>query len=117
MALGKLAEGEELGSNLLHVSQRTPANSGGRGAWQRRGQGRPVQAWARATSPLCPDCPKHQTFAADLGRSVSCPTNGLMRRAANGISNRQYFDRPGASLLCKFRSPKATHQRPFCSHT
>jgi hypothetical protein len=26
---------------------------------------------------------------------------------------RQYFDRPGASLLCKFRSPKAIHQRPF----
>ena len=25
-----LAEGEELGSNLLHVAQRTPANSGGR---------------------------------------------------------------------------------------
>jgi hypothetical protein len=36
--------------------------------------------------------------------------------AANGVSKRQYFDRPGASLLCKFRSPKVTHQRPFCSH-
>jgi hypothetical protein len=26
-ALGKLAEGEELGSNLLHVGQRTQANA------------------------------------------------------------------------------------------
>src|SRR3979411_2354761 len=34
--LDRLAEGEELGSNLLHVGQRTPANSGGRGARQRR---------------------------------------------------------------------------------
>jgi hypothetical protein len=34
-----LAEGEELGSNLLHVDQRTPANSGGRGFWQSTGQG------------------------------------------------------------------------------
>jgi hypothetical protein len=35
-ALGKLAEGEELGSNLLHVGQRTPAGSGGSGSWQKR---------------------------------------------------------------------------------
>jgi hypothetical protein len=32
-----MAEGEELGSNLLHVAQRTPANSGGRGFWQGHG--------------------------------------------------------------------------------
>ena len=29
-----LAEGEELGSNLLHVGQRTPASSNGSGSWQ-----------------------------------------------------------------------------------
>jgi hypothetical protein len=35
-SLGKLAEGEELGSNLLHVGQRTPASSNGSGSWQWR---------------------------------------------------------------------------------
>jgi hypothetical protein len=39
-ASAKVAEGEELGSNLLHVGQRTPVGSGGRGSWQRRGQRR-----------------------------------------------------------------------------
>src|SRR3979490_2783657 len=39
MALGKLAEGEELGSNLLHVGQSTAASSCVRSSWQRRGQG------------------------------------------------------------------------------
>ena len=34
--MGKLAEGEELGSNLLYVGQGAPASSGGRGSWQRR---------------------------------------------------------------------------------
>src|SRR6266403_779208 len=34
-----LAEGEELGSNLLHVGQSTPASSCVRSSWQRRGQG------------------------------------------------------------------------------
>ena len=36
MALGKLAEGEELGSNLLHVGQGTPSSSGGWGSWKAR---------------------------------------------------------------------------------
>ena len=31
---GSMAEGEELGSNLLHVGQGTAASSGGRGSWQ-----------------------------------------------------------------------------------
>ena len=34
-----LAEGEKLGSNLLHVGQSTPASSCVRSSWQRRGQG------------------------------------------------------------------------------
>jgi hypothetical protein len=41
-ASAKVAEGEELGSNLLHVGQGTPANSGEPGYWQRRRQGRPT---------------------------------------------------------------------------
>ena len=39
-ASAKLAEGEELGSNLLHVAPGTPASSAGRGSWQRRAKGR-----------------------------------------------------------------------------
>jgi hypothetical protein len=68
------------------------------------------------------DCPRHVRFPSDSDRTADI-AGGPVRApltdscaAANGISNRQYFDRPGASLLCKFRSPKATHQRPFCSH-
>src|SRR5258705_4635150 len=84
-----LAEGEELGSNLLHVGQSTPANSCVRSSWQRRGQGRhepeapqpPVSnlhhpfwvktQWRNASHPQvtsapCPLCPQHQTFAAEL---------------------------------------------------
>jgi len=37
----------------------------------------------------------------------------LPQQTASPIAN---IDRPGAGLLCKFRSPKAIHQRPFCSH-
>jgi IS30 family transposase len=37
-----MAEGEELGSNLLHVAPGTPASSAGRGSWQRRAKGQTV---------------------------------------------------------------------------
>ena len=32
---GSLAEGEELGSNLLHMGERTPASSNASGSWQK----------------------------------------------------------------------------------
>ena len=54
MASAKLAEGEELGSNLLHIAQRIPANSGGLAAGgflARAGQGSP-----RAPSTLAGAC-------------------------------------------------------------
>jgi len=35
-----MAEGEELGSNLLRVGQGTPASSAARRSWQRPGRGR-----------------------------------------------------------------------------
>ncbi len=60
--MGELAEGEELGSNLLHVGQGTPASSGGRGSWERRGQ----RLW-RPPSP--PVDGLHNPFSDDLSTS------------------------------------------------
>src|SRR6195256_1645330 len=56
-----LAEGEELGSNLLHVGQSTPASSCVRSSWQRRGQGH--------HEPKAPPPPGEQPAPSVLGIS------------------------------------------------
>src|SRR3981189_2871399 len=55
-----LAEGEELGSNLLHVGQSTPASSCVRSSWQRRGQGH--------HEPEAPPPPGEQPAPSVLGK-------------------------------------------------
>jgi len=82
-----------------------------------------VKSATLAARPSLPIFPYEQTSAALAGMSQKCPLTASCA-AANSISNRQSFDRTGASLrsfngkrvLWKFHSLKATHQLPFCSH-
>jgi hypothetical protein len=55
-----MAEGEELGSNLLHVGKSTPASSCVRSSWQRRGQGH--------HEPEAPPPPGGQPATSILGK-------------------------------------------------
>jgi hypothetical protein len=92
-----------IGSMDSGLALRAPRNDVGR----RRGSKFPIQLSNSERMRV-------RDLAADIGFCLKGATNGLMlQQKTSPIAN---IDRHGASLLCKFRSLKEIHQRPFCSH-
>ena len=97
--MGKVAEGEELGSNLLHVAQSSPSDPGGSGS---------RKIGMAAGSPR-PDRETAVPVAPGLPRGLPASPTGLpVRPPAEATIDR--ISEPGARLGTRIRPPDNSRQ-------